>query len=170
MIADTGANTLWRNDGSGRFMDSGQRLGRADSWCVALADFDGDGHTDAFIGNRGLRVGEADRVWLNDGDGNFSDSGQRLGDAVTLGVSLADLNGDGAVDVFTANRGHQLNRIWLNDGEGNLGGIPLLPLMHSLDVALGDLDGDGDHDEPALQHHRLEEPPHRVGGLLVDEK
>jgi len=146
VIADTGANTVWRNDGSGRFMDSGQQLGRADSWCVALADFDGDGHTDAFVGNRGLRVGEADRVWLNDGDGNFSDSGQRLGDAVTLGVSLADLNGDGAVDVFTANRGHQLNRIWLNDGEGNLGGIARLPLMHSLDVALGDLDGDGDHD------------------------
>jgi probable HAF family extracellular repeat protein len=42
-------------------------------------------------------------VWLNDGKGNFRDSGLRLGNAFSWDVALGDINGDGKLDAFVAN-------------------------------------------------------------------
>jgi hypothetical protein len=52
------------------------RIGNAIPYCrsIVLGDLDGD--LDAFVGNEG-----ADQVWLNNGTGSFSNSGQALGDA-----------------------------------------------------------------------------------------
>ena len=58
---------------------------------MSLGDLDGDGDLDAFVAN----LDEANRVWLNDGSGNFTDSGQSLGDSDSEGLSLGDLDGDG---------------------------------------------------------------------------
>jgi hypothetical protein len=44
-----------------------------------LADLDGDGHLDAFL----IYFNELNRVLLNDGQGGFSDTGQRLGRGLT---------------------------------------------------------------------------------------
>jgi hypothetical protein len=57
-------------------------------------------------------------VWWNDGDASFTDSGQRLGDSACDGVALGDLDSDGDLDAFFANRG--ADTVWLNDGLGNL--------------------------------------------------
>ena len=72
-----------------------------------LGDLDGDGDLDAFVANAQVSsgTGEPNRVWLNDGDGNFSDNGQALGDSPSLGISLGDLDGDGDLDAFVANAG-----------------------------------------------------------------
>ena len=51
---------------------------------VALGDLDGDDDLDAFIAN----VTQPNRVWLNDGAGAFSDSGQSLGSNYSRAVSL----------------------------------------------------------------------------------
>lgn len=64
------------------FVDSGQALGSADSYGVALGDVDGD--LDAFVANSLA----GNRVWLNDGTGVFSDTGQNLGSAWSTGVAL----------------------------------------------------------------------------------
>ncbi len=146
MIADHGANNVWQNDGNGQFRDTGQRLGTGDSWCVALADLNGDGAVDAFVGNLGYDNGEPNRVWLNDGKGVFQESGQPLGDASTIGVALADVDGDGDTDAFAANHGNQRNRIWLNDGKGRFAGIDHQGFLKSVHVSLGDLNGDGSID------------------------
>lgn len=42
-------NTVWFNDGTGLFSDSGQRLGLTDSRAVAVGDVDGDGFLDAVV-------------------------------------------------------------------------------------------------------------------------
>jgi hypothetical protein len=130
-------NTVWLNDGTGSFTDSGQQLGQAESTAVALGDVNGDGWADAVVGNRG-----PDEVWLNDGAGNFIDGGQRLSTSLTERVFLADLDGDGDLDVLAA--GQAEAQAWFNDGAGRftLGGQRL---RHSADAAaaLGDLDGDG---------------------------
>jgi hypothetical protein len=54
------ANTIWLNDGSGHFSDSGLRLGNAGTRHIILVDLDSDGDLDAFAGNDG-----ANKIWLN---------------------------------------------------------------------------------------------------------
>ncbi|WP_371357274.1 FG-GAP repeat domain-containing protein, partial [Hydrocoleum sp. CS-953] len=68
----------------------------------------------AFVAN----VSEPNKVWKNDGNGNFTDSGQSLGSFNSMGVSLADVYGDGDVDAFVANVSEP-NKVWKNDGSGN---------------------------------------------------
>ena len=151
-----GPNKLWLNDGAGTFVDSGQSLGGFGSRDVALGDLDGDGDLDAFVANRGSNFGLPNKVWLNDGLGNFTDSGQSLGNSSSRSLSLGDLDGDGDLDAFIANSpvvGGGPNRVWLNDG-GAQGGTPGnftdsgygLGNSNSHGVALGDVDGDGDFD------------------------
>ena len=110
------APVLWLNDGTGIFTDSTQRLGFTNAYAAILGDLDGDGDLDAFIANsshNGARP--ADKVWLNDGKGVFSDSGQKLGSAYSLTAALADMDGDGDLDAVVGNWKASL-QIWLNDG------------------------------------------------------
>jgi hypothetical protein len=152
-------NVVWLNDGTGVFRDSGQRLGESGSKAVALGDLDGDGDLDAFVGNShessGVsRPNQPNKIWLNDGTGRFSDSGQLLGRAETQALDLGDVDGDGDLDALAANIGS--NEVWLNDGSGNfndsgqaLGSIDIRVAMASgrrRFVGLADLDTDGDLD------------------------
>jgi hypothetical protein len=108
-------------------------------------------HLDAFI-SRGL---EPDQIWYNDGAGNFTDSEQRLtndGGSGSLAVALGDLDGDSDIDAFVTNRSEDGNNsVWLNDGSGvftasNVN-IPALGASgDGYDVALADVDSDGDLD------------------------
>jgi hypothetical protein len=107
---------VYLNDGMGKFVDSGQRLGTALSESVELADIDGDGDLDAFVAN-GVRhwgnvVDQPNEIWLNDGSGVFT-LGQELGDAASYLVALGDIDNDGDLDAFIGNIG-QDNQIWIN--------------------------------------------------------
>ena len=142
------ANRVLFNDGSGSFTDTGQSLGDTYSDMVALADLDGDGDLDAFVANDDLFANDpANTVWLNDGSGFFTDSGQRLGDSRSTDVDLADVDADGDIDAFLANPGVP-DDLWLNDGSGFFAssGQPIGGTEQNLQAALGDLDGDGDPD------------------------
>ena len=141
------ANRVWFGDGQGRFVDSGQRLGRDSTWGVALADFDGDGDLDAVDANHGgSQSQEANIVWLNDGRGRFTDSGQRLGVQVSMDVAVGDVDGDRDVDVVIGNYG--TTDLWLNDGRGRFTatGQPVIGSIRTNAVLLVDLDKDGDLD------------------------
>ena len=56
------------------FQDSGQALGNSHSWAVALGDLDGDGDLDAMVANSSSN--QFNSVWINDGNGTFTWSGQ----------------------------------------------------------------------------------------------
>jgi len=152
---------LGQNDGT--FVDSGQALGSSSSTAVALADFDGDGDLDAFVTNQGVidpqsevtngtSAGAANRVWLNDGTGTFTDSGQTLGSSLSVDVEVGDLDGDGDIDAAVANGGTISSylgstfssQVWLNDGAGTFTSGAALGAATS--IALHDYDGDGDLD------------------------
>ena len=62
-----------------------------------------DGDLDAFAANAGPNP---NKVWLNDGSGNFINSGWALGDSNTFGVALGDL------DAFAGNS--DVNKVWVN--------------------------------------------------------
>jgi len=158
------ANRVWINQGgqqggvAGNFLDSGQLLGNSESRGVSLGDLDGDGDLDAWVANEFNAMNQANHVWINQGGdqggaaGNFADSGQELGNSFSYGVSLGDLDGDGDLDAWVVNVS-LANRVWINQG-GLQGGVAsnfadsgqLLGNSESLDVSLGDLDGDGDLD------------------------
>jgi hypothetical protein len=111
-------NFVWFNDGAANFTDSGQSLGNSSSEQIALGDVDGDGDVDAFVGNTTEMGSEPwDKVWLNDGSGNFSDSGQELGAYDTNGAVLGDVDGDGDLDALVGVVGLP-NRILWNGGTG----------------------------------------------------
>ena len=68
---------------------------------VACADLDGDGLTDIYVGND---FHEDDYVYINNGDKTFSERKEsRLlhSSQFSMGVDIADIDGDGTTDVFT---------------------------------------------------------------------
>ena len=157
---------LYINDGRGVFSDeTASRLAAVNNTTntagASFGDVDGDGDLDALLANLGQ-----EQLLLNDGSGVFSTapSGRipvtpfdpRAGVFdVTAGVSLVDVNGDGALDALLANENPFLpgplqgaqNRLYLNDGSGTFTEAPLpLLLDQSVGHLTGDLDADGDLD------------------------
>ena len=144
---------VYFNDGRSGFTDSGQNLGNLRNMDVALADFDMDGDLDAVMANC---CNQGNTLWLNDGKGRFTDSGRSVGTGdASGGLAVGDLDGNGTVDVFVGNfinydkadQPGAPEEVWLNDGKANFKRTDQnLGESKTGDVALGDLDGDGDLD------------------------
>ena len=59
-------------------------------------------------------------MWINDGSGTFTDSGQSLGSSDFADVELGDMDDDGDPDALIANW-QQGNTVWINDGRSDVG-------------------------------------------------
>jgi hypothetical protein len=108
-----------------------------------LLDLNGDGHIDVHIlyyDPNGL----PDKVYLNDGAANFTDSGLALDEDT---IAWGDLDGDGDVDYFGKlwGRGYVVQ---FNDGSGNFSEGWQFESAQTTNggIALADFDGDGDLD------------------------
>jgi hypothetical protein len=131
-------NEVWFNDGRGNFTDSGQRLGKTESYEVALGDLNRDGFLDAVVGHR-----NGGDVWFNDGQGNFSDGEQRLGRGMTNTIFVVDPDKDGDLDVFLGGGTPTSIRLWLNDGTGRFMAGERVNYDRYAAVTMGDVTGDG---------------------------
>jgi len=101
-------------------------------------------------------------AWLQTADGLLA-PGRALGNAPSNAAALADLNGDGSLDVYLAN-GRALgpgwepqapspDTVWFNDGLGNFTDSgQALSAAEGLAVALGDVNGDGFADAAVGNH------------------
>lgn len=138
---------VYLNDGQGHFRQTGAPFGPGIQSTVELGDVNGDGSPDAVIS--GWRNAGADpcpnRVFLNDGQGRFTDSGQVLdeGPRHSHGLALGDLDKDGDLDIVLVTQQEPFARLYLNDGQGRFTAGRTLGTSPAEKVALVDLDGDG---------------------------
>ena len=137
-------NEVWLNNGDATFTNTYQQLGSRDSSCVVLADFDDDGDLDALVGNSGNNSKE-NILWLNDGNGIFSEGSQFIGNDSTLNITSADIDNDNDIDVITANFG-TTNRVWKNDGQGFFTNSQTFEETGIVSLDVSDIDGDNDID------------------------
>ena len=184
MTTNFGPNVLFHNNGNGTFTEVTKQAGVKDprwSTSTAFVDYDRDGKLDLFVcnyvdftvaGNKPCNApsgerdycapqqyrGLPDRLFHNDGGGKFSDATIGSGIAATygpgLGVTCADFNGDGRIDIYVANDG-AANLLWINQDNGKFEEAGLLAgAAYSMDgvpragmgVAADDFDNDGDED------------------------
>ena len=162
---------LLLNDGAARFDDASEQLPRTvhDSEDVAFADFDADGDLDLVFVSEDDRK---DELFLNDGRGRFSDVSDRLAtDDVTNGLTVFDLNGDGAPDILTGNIG--MDRALINDGEGRFRDETATRWVQgpsesrTQELEAFDADGDGDLDV-AVANEGQNQLYLSSSGILVD--
>jgi enediyne biosynthesis protein E4 len=103
----TGYNRLYRNLGGLHFEDvtDTSGLGRlsVDAFSPVFADFDLDGDQDLYLA---VDWGHPDRYYENDGSGRFTDMSDVVGvghQGNDMGVAVADVDGNGLLDVYVTN-------------------------------------------------------------------
>lgn len=117
------ANKLYRNLGDGTFEDisaSAGIEGNDNSYGSSVADFNNDGWPDIWVAN----FNSPASIWMNNGDGTFTDGYASSGLSFVfyhLSAAVADLNGDGWVDVYTGsdNEAGQYSRLLFNEPGAN---------------------------------------------------
>lgn len=116
---------------------------------VAIGDLNGDGRLDlvcASLGNGTSDAGASDRgavgVLVGKGDGSFAGTVAYPAGSHPIGVVLADMNGDGKLDVVAANRDSPTISVLAGKGDGTLATKTDYAATASA-LAAGDLDRDG---------------------------
>ena len=157
--------------------------GNPGGWGVSASfvDYDRDGLLDLYVGNylvysiagdidclsvsgqpdycppNSYRA-QPDRLYHNRGNGRFEDVTSRAlvggADGPALGVSTADFDGDGWLDIYVGNDG-TANQLWMNQKDGTFKDTALLAgaavngagnAEASMGIDAGDFDNDGDED------------------------
>jgi hypothetical protein len=183
-VTNLGPGQLWRNNCDGTFSDVTRTSGTASpGWGISAAfvDVDRDGWLDLFVGHylnysvqNNIRChspsGQLDycpphiyralpsRLYRNNGNGTFTDATERAGMALefgpAMGVSTADFDGDGWIDIYVANDSTP-NNLWRNGRDGTFKNIALVAGVAvspdgqpkaSMGIDAGDMDNDGDED------------------------
>lgn len=145
---------------------------------IAVGDLDGDGWLDVVLT---LWFGH-NRVFLNDGDGTFSDAGESTGIGTASGLSwqaaIHDFDRDGRADVYIA-VDFNANELWINNGPAGFTDVARNAECDSpwndMGMTLGDYDNDGDIDlyitniTGPSRHNVLYRNDSTAGALLFSE-
>lgn len=148
-----GTAKLYTNDGTGSYTElTGKPLAGASDGSIAFADVDGINGPDVLITGLNSANVPSSRLYINDGDGNYS---LALGNSFTgvaygSSVAFADVDGINGPDVlltgFTiATNGfyERVAKLYTNDGSGNyseVSGTPF-PGIEQGSIAFADVDG-----------------------------
>jgi hypothetical protein len=138
--------TIFLGNGDGTFTFAHNFVtGGAAPRAIAVADLNGDGKLDLVIANY---EGNSLTILLGNGDGTFTPA---LGSQVTVGngpyaIAVADLNGDGKLDLAIANYLDNTLTLLLGNGDGTFtsaSGSPLPVGAGPSSIAVGDFNGSG---------------------------
>ncbi|MCL5029615.1 MAG: FG-GAP-like repeat-containing protein [Bacteroidetes bacterium] len=154
-----GTNKLLLNDGKGYFRDvskeSNRGIGKNERTNAAIfGDVDNDGDLDLFITNEE----STNRLYLNDGNGYFTEVTQSAGLTTTnggTGAAFGDIDGDGKLDIYVTNWSAP-NILYHNESSKENGikfknitassSVAGEPFAKSNGVCFADIDNDGDLD------------------------
>jgi hypothetical protein len=150
---------LFRNLGGDKFEDASgmmperpMKVSRGSAW----GDYDGDGFIDLYVGGYEVWPDKEypDAVYRNVGGKSFKEVWRSEGKPLRArGITAADFDEDGDLDVYVSNYRLQPNLLWLNKGDGKFeevaaaygvaGDGDLGAWGHTVGSCWGDLDDDG---------------------------
>jgi cytochrome c peroxidase len=130
-FTNVGPSTLLLNQGDGTFVNGAAEAGvstpKAIGWGTVIFDFDNDGWQDIYLAQMTRTDGGVgfNPLFRNNGDGTFTDlaaTGGASDPGKSIGVSVADYDRDGYLDLIVGNfdEGYRLYRNTL--GDSGLGG------------------------------------------------
>jgi hypothetical protein len=153
-------NVLLGN-GDGTFQTRKSFATEAYSDSVTLGDVNNDGKLDIAAANfasiDGLMLGNGTvSVLLGNGNGTFQPQKTFTSGAGTTSVTLGDINGDGNLDIMSANSPYPANTVNVLLGNGN-GTFQFRQLFEAdasaFELAFGDVNGDGKPDLATADHY-----------------
>jgi len=114
----------------------------ASCYFARAGDFDGDGADDIVVGDPGSSA------WFirNQGDATFESPQEIPQSNGSRWLALGDWNGDGKLDLASANLGSANVTVFLGDGDGGFKWKQTLPGSREHTLEAGDYDGDGRQD------------------------
>jgi len=143
---------LYINSGNGTFSEmTNTPFESVDNSSIAFADVDGDNDQDVLITGRNSAESKSSKLYINDGDGNFSVMDTPFKDISNGSVAFADVDGDNDQDLLLTGSAGLFDlhsRLYINDGSGVFAEMfetPFKPVSNS-SVAFADVDGDNDQD------------------------
>lgn len=154
----TAGGKLFQNREGKSFDDVSDRLPRlpmAVSLGATWGDFNGDGWLDLYIGGYETDSGYlTDVIYRNQGGGSFVETWRTEGKLQPArGITAADFDEDGDLDIYVSNYRLEPNLLWRNDGRGKFqdvaaefgtaGDGDLGAYGHTIGSSWGDLDNDG---------------------------
>jgi predicted nucleotidyltransferase len=140
---------VYRNDGSGTFVDIEASLPQVSYCSAAWGDCDNDQDLDILLTGYTQAGAFVAGVYRNDGDGAFADLNAGLPGVYGGAVALGDYDNDGDFDVLMNGQAASgyLSRVYRNEGGGVFTDVHAgLPGLFIGSVAWGDYDNDGDLD------------------------
>ena len=160
------SSQLFRNDGAGHFEDMAREAGVTNddfAKAVVWGDYDADGDPDLYVSN----FGGPNRLYVNRGDGTFTDAAPELDVELPLKSFPAwfwDYDNDGALDLFVSGyewnvtdvaaehfglpaRSTELDRVYRGDGRGGFAeagfATGIARITQPMGSNFGDIDNDG---------------------------
>ena len=165
-------DVIYMNQGDGTFQPARDEVGLRDDGKglgVIIADWNLDAHVDVYVANDTTN----NFLYVNDGQGQFSEEGLVTGVAVdghgvangSMGLAVVDIENDLRPDLWVTNYENETFGLYQNSGNGNFlwaserAGVNALgTLFVGFGTTAGDFDLDGDEDLVVANGHVMRFP------------